>query len=145
VVAEHDDSAVEAADMGIPPLARRIGAPFQHGAWEMQRAGHDSIPCPSGLGADVHDQRACRGGGLRLAGLEPVDPPPRGLEEVVDRGYFANSTARLSRITVTFTWPGYSSSASISRAISCESSTAPSSSSAPGCTITRISRPACMA
>ena len=35
-------------------------------------------------------------------------------------------------MTVTLIWPGYSSSCSISRAISWESSTAPSSSSAPG-------------
>jgi hypothetical protein len=56
--------------------------------------------------------------------------------------YFATSTARLSRITVTLTWPGYSSWLSISRAISCESSTASSSSISLGFTITRISRPA---
>ncbi len=61
------------------------------------------------------------------------------------RSYFAKSVARDSRITVTLIWPGYSSSCSISRAISCESSTAPSSSSALGWTITRISRPACIA
>ena len=56
--------------------------------------------------------------------------------------YLATSIARLSRITVTFTWPGYSSWSSISRAISCESSTAPSSSISVGSTMTRISRPA---
>src|SRR5919204_1027340 len=54
----------------------------------------------------------------------------------------ATSTARLSRITVTLIWPGYSSWSSISRAISCESSTAWSSSTSFGLTITRISRPA---
>ena len=40
----------------------------------------------------------------------------------------ATSIDRLSRITVTFTWPGYSSWSSISRAISCERSAAWSSS-----------------
>lgn len=59
--------------------------------------------------------------------------------------YFATSMARLSRITMTLTWPGYSSWSSISRAISCESSTAASSSISLGSTITRISRPACSA
>ena len=44
----------------------------------------------------------------------------------------ATSTERLSRITVTFTWPGYSSWSSISRAISCESSAARSSSTSVG-------------
>ncbi len=56
--------------------------------------------------------------------------------------YFAYSIARDSRITVTLIWPGYSRAASISRAISCESSTAWSSSISSGLTITRISRPA---
>ena len=59
--------------------------------------------------------------------------------------YFATSMARLSRITITFTWPGYSSWSSISRAISCERRTAPSSSTSDGSTMTRISRPACSA
>jgi hypothetical protein len=57
-------------------------------------------------------------------------------------GYFAYSIARDSRMTVTFTWPGYSSSASISRAISCDSRTAVSSSTSFGFTSTLISRPA---
>jgi hypothetical protein len=56
--------------------------------------------------------------------------------------YFANSIARDSRMTVTLIWPGYSSWSSISRAISCESRTAPSSSTSFGLTMTRISRPA---
>jgi hypothetical protein len=34
------------------------------------------------------------------------------------RGYFATSTARDSRITITLTWPGYSSWSSICLAIS---------------------------
>ena len=58
------------------------------------------------------------------------------------RCYLATSTARLSLITITFTWPGYSSWSSISRAISCERRTAASSSTSVGSTITRISRPA---
>jgi hypothetical protein len=54
----------------------------------------------------------------------------------------ANSTARLSRMTVTLIWPGYSSWSSISLAISCESRMAASSSMSVGFTITRTSRPA---
>ena len=56
--------------------------------------------------------------------------------------YLATSIARLSRITITLTWPGYSSWSSISLAISCDSRTAPSSSTSAGSTMTRISRPA---
>src|SRR3954463_12447403 len=50
--------------------------------------------------------------------------------------------ARLSRMTVTLIWPGYSSWSSTSRAISCERRTAASSSISFGLTSTRISRPA---
>src|SRR3954469_17677563 len=57
----------------------------------------------------------------------------------------AYSVARDSRMTVTLIWPGYSSSFSISRAMSRLSSTAGSSSTAVGSTMTRISRPACIA
>ncbi len=56
--------------------------------------------------------------------------------------YFANSMARLSRMTVTLIWPGYSRCPSMSRAISCDSRIACSSSISVGLTITRISRPA---
>src|SRR6186997_1352530 len=50
---------------------------------------------------------------------EPGVPPVKASEA---KRYFANSTLRDSRITVTLIWPGYSRSFSISRAISCESS-----------------------
>ena len=50
--------------------------------------------------------------------------------------------ARLSRITVILIRPGYSISFSTAVAISCEISAARSSSTSPGSTITRISRPA---
>ena len=59
--------------------------------------------------------------------------------------HFAYSVARDSRITVTLICPGYSSSCSISRAMSWDRATASSSSIAFGATITRISRPACIA
>jgi acetyl esterase/lipase len=65
--------------------------------------------------------------------------------ELSGAAHFAYSTARDSRMTVTLIWPGYSSSFSISRAISWESTIAASSSIAPGWTMTRISRPACIA
>src|SRR4029077_10766992 len=61
------------------------------------------------------------------------------------QSYFANSIARDSRITVTLICPGYSRCSSISRAISWLSGAPASSSPSPGLTITRISRPACIA
>ena len=71
----------------------------------------------------------------------PVADGDDGMVEA-ERVYFATSIARDSRMTMTFTCPGYSSWSSISRAISWERSTAPSSSISLGSTMTRISRPA---
>ena len=85
--------------------------------------------------------RRVRGGCAALVTGRPL-APQHGPQRAPQRAY---STARDSRITVTLIWPGYSSSFSISLAISYESSVAASSSIAPGATITRISRPACIA
>src|SRR5262249_46426989 len=74
----------------------------------------------------------------------PVADGDDGMVET-ESVYFATSIARDSRMTITFTCPGYSSWSSISRAISWERSTAPSSSTSLGSTMTRISRPACRA
>ena len=57
----------------------------------------------------------------------------------------AYSTARDSRTTVTWTWPGYSMSRSMRWAMSRASSTAEASSTFSGSTMMRISRPAWMA
>src|ERR1044072_7492302 len=59
-----------------------------------------------------------------------------------DPSQLAYEVERLSRITVILMRPGNSISFSICAAISCEISAARSSSTSPGSTITRISRPA---
>jgi hypothetical protein len=59
--------------------------------------------------------------------------------------YRAYSVARLSRMTVTRIWPGYSSSSSICLEMSKASLAAMRSSTTEGWTMTRISRPAWMA
>jgi hypothetical protein len=59
--------------------------------------------------------------------------------------YRATSLTRLSRITVTLIWPGYSRSLSICLEMSKASLAAMRSSTSLGWTITRISRPAWMA
>ena len=56
--------------------------------------------------------------------------------------YFATPTARLSRMTTTFTWPGYCISFSMRCAMSCASTVVAASSTVSGSTITRTSRPA---
>ena len=59
--------------------------------------------------------------------------------------YFATPTARLSRMTTTFTWPGYCISFSMRCAISWASTVVAASSTASGSTMTRTSRPAWIA
>src|SRR3989339_1752847 len=75
--------------------------------------------------------------------------PPQFSDNIPDKKYlhyyFAVSEARVSRITVTRTSPGYSSSDSIFFAISCASFTAALSSILSGWTMTRTSLPAWMA
>src|SRR5690606_7307005 len=65
--------------------------------------------------------------------------------EVVPYPHRAYSTARDSRTTVTWTWPGYSMSCSMRFAMSRASRTAEASSTLSGCTMMRISRPAWIA
>ena len=89
------------------------------------------------------EERVDEPGQRGVAGVDAA--PDRRAEPRVAGRQRAYSTALDSRITVTLIWPGYSSSFSMSRAISWESSAAPSSSTAPGATMTRISRPACIA
>ena len=97
----------------------------------------------------VHVNSGVRRPGLRPrpAGREARPPARRRAGEARRRRHggaplLANSTARLSRMTVTLIWPGYSSCSSISRAISWDRRTAVSSSMSVGFTITRTSRPA---
>ena len=56
--------------------------------------------------------------------------------------YFANSTALVSRITLTFIWPGYSSSVSMRLTISFAMMIVSASLTFSGLTSIRISRPA---
>ena len=55
--------------------------------------------------------------------------------------YFANSVQRVSRMTLTLIWPGYSSSFSMRLAISRASTYVPSSEMSSGLTMMRTSRP----
>ena len=59
--------------------------------------------------------------------------------------YLANSTARVSRMTLTLIWPGYSISFSMRLTISFASTSVPASLTSSGLTMMRISRPDWMA
>jgi len=81
----------------------------------------------------------------------PVDPRPAVPERRLTQGpagqghYLAYSMARCSRITITLICPGYWSSSSIRLAMSRAITSAPRSSTWSGLTMTRTSRPACIA
>jgi hypothetical protein len=89
---------------------------------------------------DVGQARGAAAGAFeaRQAGEAPAEVAVRSL-------YRATSLTRLSRITVTLIWPGYSRSLSICLEISKASLAATRSSTSEGWTITRISRPAWIA
>lgn len=70
---------------------------------------------------------------------------PRTRPSLALDAYLAYSTARVSRMTVTLICPGYSMLSSILRATSRESLAAARSSTSPGLTMSRTSRPAWMA
>jgi hypothetical protein len=85
VVAEDDHPPFEIADVRVAPLAAGLEAPFEHGARDVDRTGHDAVALARELGADVDDQPArfrCRAG---RRGLEALDPSPRLVEELVER------------------------------------------------------------
>src|SRR6266516_2539594 len=113
--AEDDEHLLAAVVQVVPVLATRLELPDRGS----ERAGARAVEAAAGSGC------SCAGGCA-----------------VVAAWFFATSTARLSRMTVTFTWPGYSRRSSISRAISWASSAASSSPTSPGLTMTLISRPA---
>jgi hypothetical protein len=131
-IAPHDRLAEAALGLGLPLESPEHIIPRSLGLAERLRIEERPLGVESRDRVDVRSR----------PGARPYVRPPScgGL-----RVYFATSIARDSRMTMTFTWPGYSSWSSISRAISCESSAAPSSSTSLGSTITRISRPACSA
>ncbi len=154
------EAGVEGADVGVDPGAAAwvgggvdhdehpVAALGQRGGGLLEQAGAQAAHVVAECVAVFDDrgraeQRADEPGERGVAGVDAA--PDRRAEPRVADPQRAYSTARDSRITVTLIWPGYSSSFSMSRAISWESRAAPSSSTAPGATMTRISRPACIA
>jgi hypothetical protein len=91
------------------------------------------------------------GAGRRQRRPREQGRPVRGLsrarrsEVSVEEPYFAYSTERVSRTTVILIWPGYCSSSSTCLAMSRAMTCADRSSMSSGLTITRTSRPACIA
>ena len=141
----------EAASCAVVVLAARQSAPALEPGDRALALGERLAEHPDALG-DVDLGRVEVGRVLELRPSGPAgcgrqlgSPELHRVPAPVERSHRAKSVALDSRMTVTLIWPGYSSSCSISRAISCESRTAPSSSSVLGWTMTRISRPACIA
>ena len=72
-------------------------------------------------------------------GITPLSESPWAAAR--GRYYFAKSIARVSRITFTLIWPGYSISRSIRLTISLAKISVPASLTSSGLTMMRISRP----
>src|SRR5205823_2800663 len=98
---------------------------------------------PAGLADDIADEqdpaRTGRPRRVAVRGISESRPSDRRLRVA---GYFAYSTARVSRMTVTLIWPGYVSVSSILRTMSRASRVAVRSSISSGRTRIRTSRPA---
>ena len=107
----------------------KLPPPF--GPSPLKRGGARSAPliCPPNTGA-----------------IPEVGKAPNGVPlGACKQNYFANSTALVSRITLTLIWPGYSSSDSIFLAMSRARRIMLSSVTTSGLTMIRTSRPAWMA
>src|SRR6266480_5620961 len=138
--AEDDEHLLAAVVQVVPVLATRLELPDRGseraGARAVEAEGADASPVGD-LVPDVRHHAAWIGESAAGSGCSCA-----GRCAVVAAWFFATSMARLSRMTVTFTWPGYSRRSSISRAISWARSAASSSPTSPGLTMTLISRPA---
>jgi hypothetical protein len=58
LVAHDDDEVIELRCIGMPMLARRIHSPFEHVAWDHERAGDDSVSRDLRLTPDVDQPRS---------------------------------------------------------------------------------------
>src|SRR5262249_50535275 len=98
-----------------------------------------------GVAVGLEQPRDALGVVLVHLAAEGANQVPAGHCRQSTRGYLAYSTARSSRTTVILIWPGYCSSSSTCFAMSRARTCAARSSTSPGVTMTRTSRPACMA
>ena len=106
VIAEQDDLVVEAANVRVAAWAVGIQAPFEHGAWNVERAGHDAVPLAVASGADVDQERPRRNGPVGL-GRGVADDSLAGVREQVVEGASLDAGSHtaimwLSAVTVQF-------------------------------------------
>ena len=134
------------APAGAEPLRRRSGKP------QSSRRGAPVARRDPRKGK--HPKRSARPGVERAEGpsRDPRAAPLAGVRRAVPSGrvqgqspwrlpYFAYSVDRVSRMTLTRIWPGYSISFSMRLAISLARILVPSSVTSSGLTIMRTSRP----
>ena len=148
--------------MGPEGFQRAIGKPFGRPKAETLRGGICACGRTRGLcGRPLdpfaaqslsdccwvkHQKKACPPLTESHSGKTHRTKNPGGASHGLRRGflvsaYFAYSVARVSRITFTRIWPGYSISFSMRLAISLASTRVPSSVTSSGLTMMRTSRP----
>ena len=99
MVAEDDQPAFVAADVRVAPGAAGFEPPLEHRARNVQRARYDAVALAGGLGADVDDQAARLGCGVRGFGLETLDPRAGRFEELGQPAHSASAVRRWYSVT----------------------------------------------
>src|SRR5262249_55465333 len=97
LAAEDDHAPFDVAHVRVAPPAAWLAAPFEDGAWNVERARDDAVALPRGLRADIHDQPAGGGGRLGVRRPEALDPRPGVVEELAE-GHLERE-CQLSRAT----------------------------------------------
>jgi hypothetical protein len=82
--AQHDPLDVVVYGLREPGVARRVTAPFEHVAFDYQRARYSTFAVALSLRADVDQHGSASESVSHLLWLHPPQPAPGGLEDVVD-------------------------------------------------------------
>src|SRR5207244_938252 len=84
VIAEQQDLLVETTDVRVAPAAVGVEAPFEHGAWDMERARDDPVALAVDVSANVDQEGApfaCR---MCFGRLETLDPRLRSFQQLFE-------------------------------------------------------------
>jgi hypothetical protein len=84
LVADQHDVQIRSRDRRVAMRAARIHAPLERVAGDHLRPGYDAVARSLGVAADVDEDGAASGGGIRLLRREPLKPSARLGQHLVD-------------------------------------------------------------